>query len=102
MQGATTDISRMGVRVVFPDVLTPLKLHIGETACVLVDLPENPYFTPRQLECMSRVVRIADEDPTGSTAAFEIVRARVRERNGRLADGDPVTSLLRGSELGTE
>ncbi len=94
MRGTTTDISRTGVRVVFPDVVAPLKLHIGETACVLVDLPENPYFTPRQLECICRVVRIGDEDPTGPTAAFEIVRTRVRERNGRLVDGDPITKLL--------
>jgi hypothetical protein len=94
MQGTTTDISRTGVRVVFPDEVAPLKLHIGEAACVLIDLPHSPYFTPRQLECMSRVVRIGDEDPTGPTAAFEIVRTRVREQNGRLVDGDLTTNLL--------
>ncbi len=94
MQGTTIDISRTGVCVVFADEVAPLKLQIGERACVLVDLPENPYFTPRQLECTGRVVRMADEDPTGLSAAFEIVRARVRERNGRLVDGDPTTNLL--------
>ena len=94
MGGTTTDISRTGVRVVFPDEVALPMLHIGETACVLVDLPHSPYFTPRQLECICRVVRIGDEDPTGPTAAFEIVRTRVRERNGRLADEDPSTKFL--------
>jgi len=93
-RGTTTDISRTGVRVSFADEAAPLQLHIGETACVLVDLPENPCFTPRQLECMCRVVRIEDKDLTGPTAAFEIVRTRVRERNGQLIDGDPITKLL--------
>ncbi len=94
MLGTTTDISRTGVRVVFSDEVAPLKLHIGETACVLVDLPHSPYFTPRKLECICRVVRIGDEDPTRPTAAFEIARIRVRERNGRLVDEDPATKLL--------
>jgi c-di-GMP-binding flagellar brake protein YcgR len=94
MQGTTTDISRTGVRVVFPDEVALPMLRIGETACVLVDLPESSCFTPRQLECMSRVVRIGDEDPTGPTAAFEIVRARVRERDGRPVDEDLTTKLL--------
>jgi c-di-GMP-binding flagellar brake protein YcgR len=94
MRGTTTDISRTGVRVVFPDKVALPMLHIGETACVLVDLPQSPYFTPRQLECIGRVVRIGDKDPTGPAAAFEIVRTRVRERNGRLLDGDPTTKLL--------
>jgi hypothetical protein len=94
MLGTTTDMSRTGVRVVFLDEVAPLKLHIGETACVLVDLPRSPYFTPRKLECICRVVRIEDKDPAGPTAAFEIVRTRVREQNGRLVDGDLTTKLL--------
>ena len=94
MLGTTTDISRTGVRVVFPDEVAPLKLQIGEPACVLVDLPHSPYVTPRQLECMCRVVRIGGEDLTGPMAAFEIVRTRVRERSGRLVNGDPITKLL--------
>ena len=65
MLGTTTDMSRTGVRVVFSDEVAP-----------------------------PRVVRIGDEDPTGPTAAFEIARIRVRERNGRLVDEDPATKLL--------
>lgn len=94
VQGATTDISRTGVRVVFKDIAAVPAFRIGETVCVLIDLPQSPYFTPRLLECIGRVVRVGDTDPAGPAVAFEIVRTRVRERDGRVIEGDATASLL--------
>jgi PilZ domain len=94
IQGTTTDISRTGVRVVFKDMAAVPTLCIGETACVLMDLPQSPYFTPRLLECIGRVVRVGDTDPGGTAVAFEIIRTRVRERDGQVVEGDPTASLL--------
>ncbi len=79
LRGTTADISRTGVRVVFLDDVPQLNLQAGEIACVLIDLPRSPCFTPRQLECIARVVRSADNGCAGPATAFELIRTRVRE-----------------------
>lgn len=92
--GTTSDISRTGVRVVFKDATTFPKLHLGESVCVLIDLPQSPYFSPRQLECTGKVVRIGENSPGGTWVACEIIRTRVREINGPLVENEASSKFL--------
>jgi hypothetical protein len=73
LPGVTTNLSRSGMLVRFPDFNMLGELpKIGEQARVVIDLPPSDRFAPRTLECFVRVVR-----------AFEVQRMQIRDRGER-------------------
>ncbi len=82
--GVTSNVSRTGMLVRFPEVEVTGELpKIGEQARVEIDLPPNPAFSPRVLECQARVVRVGDPSTADTALAFEVLRMEIRE------GGDP-------------
>jgi hypothetical protein len=82
--GIATDISRSGLLVHIPGVAAhDLRLKVGETARVLIDLPPSVNYEPRSLECTARVVRVAGQDQDTPALAFEIDRMKIQDRRDR-------------------
>ncbi|MEN6534329.1 MAG: PilZ domain-containing protein [Bryobacteraceae bacterium] len=94
INGTTSDISRTGVRVVFSDKTVLSSFHPGDIVSIEIDLPQSPYFSPRSLECLSRVVRVEADEADSVAVAFVIVRNRVRERDESQAGAENEPGLL--------
>ena len=81
LTGVTTNLSRSGMLVRFPDSAMLGELpKIGEQARVVIDLPPSAKFAPRTLECFARVVR-AEGSGDAPTLAFEVQRMHIRDRD---------------------
>ena len=78
VQGKTVNMSRCGVLVrLEQDGASPLTLGMGDTARVVLEMPNAPYFRGCWLECNCRAVRV--EELTDSRwVAFEVKRYRFR------------------------
>ena len=87
-------MSRTGVRVVFSDKAVLSSFHPGDIVNIEIDLPQSPYFSPRRLECLSRVVRVEAEAADSVAVAFVIVRNRVRERDENQTGAENEPGLL--------
>jgi hypothetical protein len=84
LTGVTSNVSRSGMLVRFPD-FTPLGElpRIGEQARVVIDLPPSAEYAPRTLECFVRVVRAQGSAGDALTLAFEVQRMQIRDRDKR-------------------
>jgi hypothetical protein len=84
LTGVTTNVSRSGMLVRFPD-FTPLGElpRIGEQARVVIDLPPSAKYAPRTLECFVRVVRAEGSGGDPLALAFEVQRMQIRDRDER-------------------
>ena len=84
LTGVTTNVSRSGMLVRFPD-FTPLGElpGIGEQARVVIDLPPSAKYAPRTLECFVRVVRAEESAGDPPALAFEVQRMQIRDRDKR-------------------
>jgi hypothetical protein len=84
LTGVTTNLSRSGMLVRFPDssMLGALP-GIGEQARVVIDLPPSTRYAPRTLECFVRVVRAEQSAGDAPALAFEVLRMQIRDRNER-------------------
>jgi hypothetical protein len=81
--GRTVDISRSGVKVAFENEGAGRELpRNGYPARILIDLPHSPRIASRCLECWCVLVRTEAPGPNQLTAAFEIRRVRVCDRDG--------------------
>jgi hypothetical protein len=84
LPGVTTNLSRSGMLVRFPDFNMLGELpKIGEQARVVIDLPPSDRFAPRTLECFVRVVRAEGSAGEAPALAFEVQRMQIRERGER-------------------
>lgn len=82
MAGMTHDISRSGVLVEFRDAEHAQSLPaVGEAALLEIDLPSTPDFSPRYLECLARVVRVAGDKREHPAVAFEFGQVSVQARD---------------------
>jgi hypothetical protein len=76
--GITTDVSRSGMSVRIPAAAcAPNVPAQGDFARVVIDLPSSGKFSPRSLECTTRVVRIAKDENGEQHVAFEVLNMKV-------------------------
>ena len=86
LSGLTTNMSRSGILVRFPEAPADGVLpSVGEQASLEVDLPPSDKYAPRSLECVGRVVRIESEGEKTSSLALEVERMHIRDRPPRKA-----------------
>lgn len=72
-------MSRSGVAVTFEQVrVSDVRLAVGETVRLVIDLPHSANISPRYLECMVRVVRVTEVGTDSASAAFGVHRIWVR------------------------
>jgi len=78
--GTIINISRSGILVGLDSAQISRVLRFDAVVRVEVDLPRNPSFPPRCMECAATVVRVvAGEAET--QVAFEIGRMRVKDQD---------------------
>jgi|WetSurMetagenome_2_1015567.scaffolds.fasta_scaffold243706_1 hypothetical protein len=80
--GTVIDISRSGVLVRLDSEQVSRVLKPDGVVRVVIDLPRNPEFSPRCLECIATVVRIVAAE-AHTEVAFEIERMRAKEQDAK-------------------
>ena len=78
--GTVINISRSGILIALDSPVASGALGAGEAVRVVVDLPRNPLFAPRCLDCLATVVRVG-VPMTQTQVAVAIKRIRVSDQD---------------------